>query len=150
MPVRLKFDGLDELVVALRNVPERLADQASDIVIRHAEVAETRLKQIYPPSRNPSGRKRHITLREGVKLDVDINPFGTIAILRSTSPLAHLWEFGTKNRVTQADWKRGAGPPHHGQGVITIASDERHRMNMELVQLLIREGFQITQLQDNI
>jgi len=138
MSMKVEFAGLEELMIELRNLPRDLADQGGDIVEHHAETARAQLVQRYPPKQITKG----LGLREGVELEVRRNPFGTVAILHSKSPAAHLWEFGTEDRQTQKGWDRGRAPEHDG-GLVPIAERNRRALNQDLYALLERNGFTI-------
>jgi hypothetical protein len=129
--VQFVFEGLKELEAYLRQLPRELGAEAADIVISHAEIAETSLRQVYPPGE----------LRDNVHLTVERNEFGAIAFLQSLSGFAHMWEYGTKVRETQKKWKRGAEPAHGDAGVIAIGERWRRRMNEKLIALVRRAGF---------
>lgn len=135
MPV--KWDGLDELRRQLKALPADLAHEAREHVIEAAESAATALRQVYPPG--PTGR-----LRRGVKVTVKQTEAAVVATLKSTAPEAHLWEWGTQNRRTQQGWNRGAAPAHYNQGVVGIGLRHRRRLNGQLVELVKRNGFEVT------
>lgn len=135
MPV--KWDGLDELRRQLKALPADLAHEARQNVVDAAEHAADSLRQAYPPG--PTGR-----LRRGVKVTVKQTDAAVVATLKSTAPEAHLWEFGTQVRRTQQGWNRGAAPAHYNQGVIGIAGRYRKTLNGQLVDLVRRNGFEVT------
>jgi hypothetical protein len=128
--MQMKFEGLDELKDKLRQLPRELGGEAGDIVVKYAEIAETSLRQVYPPGE----------LRNNVRLEVERSPFGAIVLLQSLSGFAHMWEYGTKVRKTQKGWNRGAEPAHPDAGVISIAMRWRRRMVQDLIALLRRAG----------
>lgn len=135
MPVT--WDGLDELRRQLKALPADLAHEARQDVVEAAENAATALRQAYPPG--PTGN-----LRRGVKVIVKQTEATVVATLKSTAPEAHLWEFGTQVRRTQQGWNRGAGPAHYNQGVVGIAGRHRKTLNGQLVELVRRNGFEVT------
>lgn len=137
MSVRLVFEGLDAFKAALRQLPEDLTAEGADLVERHTEITETRLVQSYPLG--DSGN-----LRRGVSSTVDRSRGGVIGRVVSKSPHAHLWEFGTQVRKTAQGWNRGSGPAHFNQGLVGIASQERRRLNTELIDVLERAGFTVS------
>src|SRR5262245_46526023 len=141
MSMKVEFAGLEDLMIQLRNLPRDLADQGGDIVENHAEIARAQLVQRYPPDPPPPTKQitKGLGLREGVELEVRRNPFGTVAILHSKSPDAHLWEFGTEDRATQQGWDRGRAPEHDG-GLVPIAERTRRALNQDLYALLERNG----------
>jgi hypothetical protein len=134
---RLVLDGLAELRAALRALPEELRSDGAKIVDDAAEVTAASLKQSYPLGDTGN-------LRGGVSIATEHTPHGTIGIVRSRSPHAHLWEFGTQNRTTRQGWNRGRSPAHHNQGLVGIASRNRRRKQARLIDLVRRAGFEVT------
>lgn len=135
MPVRLQLDGLAELRAALRHLPADLADDAGDIVEDTTDRTQTALVQTYP--RGDTGN-----LRRGVKTTIEHGAFGVEGTVKSTSPHAHLWEFGTAVRHTARGWNRGKEQSH--DGLVAIAVRERRRMNQRLVELVRSAGFEVS------
>src|SRR5262249_59050369 len=110
MSMTVELTGLTELLTALRDLPQELVTEATTIVEHHAETARAQLVQRYPPKQITEG----LGLREGVELEMLTSSYGVHARLRSRSPAAHLWEFGTQDRHTQEGWNRGRAPEHDG------------------------------------
>lgn len=137
MPVRLQLDGLTELRAALRQLPAELTDDAAAIVEDTTDRTETALVQTYP--KGATGN-----LRRGVKKTVAKGSFGVQGTVKSTSPHAHLWEFGTAVRHTARGWNRGKAPSHAREGLVAIAVRERRRMNQRLVDLVRSAGFEVS------
>lgn len=135
MPV--KWDGLDELRRQVRTLPTDLATEAREDVVGAAQHAADALRQAYPGG--PTGR-----LRRGVSVTTKQTGSSVVAVLKSTAPEAHLWEFGTQVRRTQRGWNRGAGPAHYNQGVVGIAARYRRTLNEQLVDIVKRNGFEVT------
>lgn len=131
------IEGLEELRQALQNLPAELAGEAATIVDQAAARTEARLLANYPDG--DSGN-----LKGGVSRESTLEAAGARAVVRSKSPHAHLWEFGTQNRQTRAGWARGQAPSHRPEGLVTIADEERARMNDELVALLARAGLEVS------
>lgn len=134
---RIVLDGLAELKAALRQLPEGLRAEGAEIVDDTAEITASSLRQAYPLG--DTGK-----LRAGVSVKTEHTPYGTIGIVRSRSPHAHLWEFGTQNRVTRQGWRRGRMPAHKADGLAAIAVRNRRRMYQRLIQLVQRAGFEVT------
>jgi hypothetical protein len=137
MLVHLQLDGLAELRAALRQLPADLVDDAAAIVEDTTDRAMTALLQSYP-----EGETGH--LRRGVKKTIEKGVFGVEGLVKSTSPHAHLWEFGTVVRHTARGWNRGRAPRHYNEGLVGIATRERRRMNQGLVELVRSAGFEVS------
>lgn len=135
----LVWTGLAELRRQLKALPADLAHEARQDVVDAAESAEAALIQSYPPG--PSGG-----MRRGVKVTIKQTEAAVTATLKSTAPEAHLWEFGTQVRRTQQGWNRGAAPAHYNQGVVGIGLRFRRTLNGQLVDLVERNGFEVTGL----
>lgn len=141
MSAHLEIFGLSELRQLLRALPDALVAEASRIVQRNAEIAETQLIQAYPPK---TVQEHQLGLREGVRLDVHDSRFGVEAELKSRSPVAHLWEFGTVERFTAEGWPRGHMPANQNHGLVTIARRTRTQIIVELSELVVRHGLHVT------
>jgi hypothetical protein len=137
MANRFILEGFSDLLAGLRQLPELLTEEATEIVDHTAEITASSLRQVYPLGE--TGK-----LRAGVKIKATRSRFGAARIVRSTSPHAHLWEFGTQNRHTRAGWFRGRAPSHSTEGLVAIATRNRRRMNLQLIDLVRREGFEVT------
>lgn len=134
---RLVLDGLAELRAALQRLPEELRQEGAAIIDNAAEVTASSLRQSYPVGDTGN-------LRAGVSVKTEHTPYGTIGIVTSRSPHAHLWEFGSQNRVTRAGWRRGKSPEHKKEGLVPIAQRNRKKMNQQLVELVRKAGFQVS------
>jgi hypothetical protein len=130
------MEGLDALRLALRNLPATLTEEASDVVDDATEITASSLRQSYPLGDTGN-------LRAGVTATVERNRFGVVGVVKSTSPHAHLWEFGTQNRRTHQGWNRGLVGEHR-DGLVPIAQRNRRRMNGTLVELVRSAGFEVT------
>lgn len=139
MSSTLKFNGLDELRAALRQLPEDMAQEAKGIVLGYADQAKDEIVSGYPLG--PTGNLRNrviVTGREG-------NKFGAVAIVKSAAPHASIFEKGTKVRHTSRGWNRGAMPqPDESQRMIPKVIRLRQKMTADLVALVQRAGFTVT------
>jgi hypothetical protein len=132
---RLEWQGLTEVRQALLHLPADLTSDATPIVDHATETAATSLRQAYPLGE--TGK-----LRQGVKVSVRASAAAVVGEVKSTSPHAHLWEFGTQNRHTRKGWFRGRETPH--QGLVGIAVRVRRRMNEQLIALVKAAGFDVS------
>jgi hypothetical protein len=64
--------------------------------------------------------------------------------VKSTSPHAHFWEFGTQNRTTSKGWNRGKLKDQYNRGLVGISIRERAKLNAKLVELVRKAGFDVT------
>lgn len=134
---RLELEGLEEFHRALRRLPENLANEAGDIVLAHAEEAKREVQSAYPEG--PTGN-----LRARVGVERNKSKFGSSAILKARARHASIFEFGTRQRTTNAGANRGVMPKAQpSEAFIPKAIRARRRMTMALVILLERAGFQV-------
>ena len=139
MSFRLTLEGLDELRAALRQLPEALATEASDIVSAHANAAERDIVGGYPQGSTGN-------LRNRVTIEHDRTKVSVSARVRSRSPHAHLFEDGTARRQTTKGYNRGRMPvAPQDQSMIPKAIRWRARMYARLAAMLEREGFEVSQ-----
>lgn len=134
---RLELTGLSELRAALRQLPDDLAKNGGDRVEAATERARSALVQAYP--RGDTGK-----LRAGVRSKIERSGVAVVGTVNSSSPHAHLWEWGTQNRHTRQGWNRGRSPSHQREGLIPIAQRERRTMNGELVEIVRQAGFEVS------
>jgi hypothetical protein len=143
---RLRWDGLEDLKVALRQLPSRLTEKATTIVVRTVEEAETSLIQAYPlgPQRK---RRQSGNLRRGVLIVTQernsVGQFGVALTLKSKAPHAWIYEHGTGARQTKRGFGRGAMParPVFGR---TMAR-KRRQMWHALADMMRAEGLRVTE-----
>lgn len=136
--VKVQMEGLDELRAELRKLPSDLNRKARDRVIGTANAAAADLGQAYDRSRVTGN------MRRGIKVKVEETETTTTAQVRSTSPHAHLWEFGTEVRRTQKLLNRGEAPAHYDQGLVGIAQRKRRQLNTNLVDIVREAGFEVS------
>lgn len=134
---QLRLDGLSELRAALRQLPAGLAKDGADRVEAATERARAALVRTYP--HGDTGK-----LRAGVRSKIERSGVAVVGTVISSSPHAHLWEFGTQNRHTRQGWNRGRSPSHHREGLVPIAQRERRAMNGELVDIVRQAGFEVS------
>jgi hypothetical protein len=131
----LKFQGLEELRAALRNLPAELTAEATRIVEGAANGAAADIKRNYPVR---TGHLRdHLTVTH-----YDQGKFSTGAIVKNTSPHAWMFENGTQARHTAIGANRGAMPPGHV--FIPRITRARRLMWTQLKELLTRKGLLVT------
>lgn len=135
MSVHVLLDGLDELRQALRDMPAELTNDALAIVASAADDTASEVRSVYPsgPMRNDVvvvDRSRQHQAR---------------FVVESRSEAAVWWEFGTENRTTQQGWNRGAAPAHPDVAVLAIAKRHRAPMRAQLIALVERAGFTVTE-----
>lgn len=131
---QLRLDGLPDLIAALRRLPAELANEAAEYIDDAIEVTAASLIQSYPLGDTGN-------LRKGVKKTIQRSPFGAVGEVKSTSPHAHLWEWGTQNRHTRQGWNRGKLKNQYNRGLVGIAIRERKKLNAKLIELVKRAGF---------
>ena len=113
MPAALRLFGIQELKIALANLPTELKAPASKLVLDTAYAAAAEIEAAYPlgPGTSKNGRKiRPGQLKRGVKVRVlDIGPNAVAAQVRSAAPHAWWYEHGDQlhERRTAQGAKRG-------------------------------------------
>jgi hypothetical protein len=131
MANRFRFTGLEELRADLRKMPEALRDEASEIVLAHAQSAAKDIIDAYP--------ERTGNLKRGVKVvPLSGSRFFAGAIVRNTAKHAFLFEHGSKARHTEIGANRGAMPA--GNVFIPRMQHWRTAMYDALAALLERHG----------
>lgn len=140
MSVKVTWTGLTEFKQALRNLPEDLATEAEDIVVRHAEQAGQETEAGYPTG--PTGN-----LKRGVSVTKDTSrqKLAVVATVKSRARHAHIFEKGTGPRVTRTGASRGRMPAApEAQQMIPKVQRARRRMIDALVALVRRAGFEVS------
>jgi hypothetical protein len=133
---KLVLEGLTELRRELRNLPEDLAREAGVIVTAQAELAKDQIQRAYPE------KTGH--LRSGITVNRDHDRYGAAAIVRSRAKHAHLYEYGTRPRRTNAGANRGSMPQApDANRMIPIIVRRRRAMMVGLIALLERIGFKV-------
>ena len=145
MSSRLTFDGLDQLIQDLRQLPGHLRDEATTIIHATASGAVEEMRAAYPEG--PRGR-----LKRGLKTAFrQDSEFGSAGVVTNTAPHAFIFEQGTQaryvstlplGRVKNFGYRRGAMPP--GRVFIPIAMRRRRDMYTALTEVVRRQGFQVT------
>lgn len=138
MPVSFRIDGLTELADQLKRLPHELQAEARAITLRRANAAAERMRAAYP-DRTGDGKK---SLRNRLKVTTEESSFSASAIVKNTSPLAAIFEFGTMARHTALGANRGSMPVGHV--FIRINVEERRAMyNDDFRELLERAGLAV-------
>jgi hypothetical protein len=125
----VRWEGLDELKAALRQLPTELAGEASHIIEGTANAAIVDMRAEYPPGE----------LRDGVyQSTLSTGPFGVGIQIRNRSGWAWHWDHGTEMRHWINKKSTGRMQPKHTFG--RTMSQSRRRMYAQLAQLLERHG----------
>lgn len=140
MSASVKLEGLDELRAELRQLPETLKSEAASIVLEAAESCKRETQAAYP--------SRTGNLRRGVTMNVDANNrAGVSARVKSGAHHAHLYDRQTPSNVrkTNSGANRGRMPAApEAQRMIPIAIRARRRMVMQLIDMVQRQGLEVT------
>ena len=136
--IAVKWDGLEELKAALRQLPEELTAEASHIVEGIANGAIVDMRAEYPTG-ELTRLLAQSTLSEG--------PFGVGIRIRNGSGYAWMWDHGTRARHWNSRSKKSTGamwgktkPPHTFGRVM---AQSRRRMYGQLKQMLERAGLTV-------
>jgi Bacteriophage HK97-gp10, putative tail-component len=129
-----RIEGLTELSDQLARLPAELQAKARTIVLLRANKALNRMRQAYP-ARTGDGNK---SLRNKLKVTTEESTFSASAIVKNTSPLAALFEFGTQARHKALGASTGAMPAGHV--FIQIAVEERRAMYEDDFRALLEQA----------
>ncbi len=115
-----------------------MTQQAGQIVEDTARETGAQTASHYPLG--PTGNLRN-------RVRVDINqptPGRVIGIVRSQSPIAGIFEKGTKDRTTRKGWSRGRMPAaSEDEAMIPRVVRARRRMTGLLIDLVRKAGFEV-------
>ncbi len=127
-----------EFRAVLKNLPKDLTTEASDIVVNHAEKAGSQIASVYDRVHKTGN------LRRGLKIQkAPAATFHAVAVVRSTSPHAWLYEHGTQGRIRY--YKLASRGPMPGANVFVPAViRERRAMVDDLVRMVERAGLTVT------
>lgn len=142
MTVDFKLDGLNELITALKHLPEELVQDAEQIVSDATYAAGDEVKTIYQRFADETGGSMH-DLISGVVVTVDRQPRRVVGHVKSTSGFAWMFEHGTKIRKTRKGWNRGQIKPLHA--VIPTCMRHRRVMYARLADMLRRAGLLVSE-----
>jgi hypothetical protein len=132
--VRLSFDGLSDLIAALKALPDALAAEAGKDVHDAANRAAEEVIAAYPEV--TGNLKQHVKV-----VTKNAGRYGVVAQVRSTAKHADLYEFGTQARHTALGYNRGTMPP--AKKFVPIMARYRRRMQDRLIKVVEAEGFTV-------
>lgn len=133
---RFRWDGLEELKAALRQLPEELTGEGSHIVEGAANGAAVDVRSGY------AGHRRSGNLQDGVTVEHGVSGFGTSAVVKSNARHAWLFENGSQARHTAIGANRGSMPPAHV--FVPAVMRKRRAMYDELKAMLTRHGLLVS------
>ena len=131
------YAGFDEIRAMLAALPLELNREVRRAVERATESTARDLKTVYPGT----DMQRYIR----TSYQKTSGAVGLVGTVYSGSILAHLWEWGTADRYTQAGWFRGAEPAHPDRGLITLARRYRKQLHADVADILEQAGFTVTE-----
>lgn len=132
MSASVRFDGLDQLIAELRNLPRDLAEESGGIVLDAGTEAHDSID--YP--RLSGDLADHLQLKT-----INAGAFGAAVVLKNTAKHAAIYEHGSQARYTSAGAFRGQMPPASGrQSFVAMSIRARARMYDRLRALLVRHG----------
>lgn len=136
MSASVRWNGLEELRAALRNLPKDLAGEASSIVQRAAADAAQEIRAGYQAHRRTGNLAEHVKVEA-----LSVGPFGAGMAVKSTAKHAQIFERGTELRHTSLGANRGAMPP--GRVFVPAVIRRRRTMYERLKALLISHGLTV-------
>ncbi len=131
---RFQFQGLQDLFEGLRNLPPELQAEGGEIVVAHAEAAQTEIQGAYP--------SRTGNLRDHVTVKTVVGQFSTNAIVKNTAKHAVIFENGTQARHTDLGAARGSMPPGHV--FVPVVIRRRRAMYEALKGLIAKKGLVVS------
>jgi len=136
-PTELRWDGLEELKAALRELPDDLKGEASHLVEGRANAAAMDIRSGYAGHRHSGNLQSKVTVTH-----FENGRYSTGAIVKNTAKHAWLFENGTQARHTKAGWNRGRMPPGH----VFVPRIIRHRRMLyrEIIEMMVRNGLAVT------
>jgi|SRR5262245_1146135 len=137
MAARLALNGLDQLRDDLLRLPTDLADDADIVVQTITERTAQQLVATYPTGATGN-------LRAGVRTRYRRSKGKTTGYVVSTSPHAHLWEYGTQVRTTREGWNRGRMPSHTADGLVSIAMRNRRQLRTAVTNQMRHHGLTVS------
>lgn len=147
----VKVTGLNELREALRNLPDRLKDEAAVIVRQHADEMARVTQDAYPtgPKGSPNSNSGNPPggLKRGVRVTHEGSHLTVVSQVRSHANHAHLFEEGSKVRRNRRGQNRGQMKPGGGNEsalMIPKAIRLRRRMTAALISMVERNGLKVT------
>lgn len=124
------FNGIEELLKSLKEIPDEIAEKAGVIALRVAEETAAEAREAYPLGATGN-------LRKGVK--VKKQTFGNYIVsakVINTSEHSHLYEDGTELRKTKNDADRGIMPKAAKPTIRSIAPRKRREFNDDLADMV--------------
>lgn len=137
MSARVTWKGLQELFRDLQLLPAQSASEATNIATAAANSAAVEVRTVYGDHAVTG------VLQARVRVDdLTTKRFGVHKRVINTAPHAHLFEFGTVERKTDAGWSRGKMWGRQPGGHVFIPAMERARARMytQMKAMLIRLG----------
>lgn len=138
MSVSTEWTGIDEFREWLQNLPRDAAVEAGRIVEAEATYAAFQIRGLYGAHVHTGTLQKRVTVNKKVTREGVV-----IWNVRSGSPLAWIFEFGTEARhyITVHGVKKliGKMPPAHI--FITVIIGRRRIMYLKLKDMLVRFGF---------
>jgi hypothetical protein len=119
----MELKGFDDLLRELATLPSTLRAASDPILLRHARVGESQLKAAYPVVTG--------NLRDGVQIEERVaRGVAVLYTLRSGSPHAHLYEFGTAHTAPKATF-------------LPITERERRAATVAVAEIVRAEGLTV-------
>jgi len=137
----LRLDGLEQLRAAFRQLPRDMQQEVAVIVQAHAEEAKRKMEAAYPV-RTYGERSGRGNLRKGLTLEARYDPTTAHAVVRNRAKHAWIYEKGTGPRKWANGKSTGSMPA--GNVFVPIAIPTRRHMELALVDVVRRAGFDVT------
>jgi hypothetical protein len=123
MSAKIELGGFDDLLRDLVALPVKLQHGADPILLRHARASQARVQGAYPVVTG--------NLRGGVKIvERTARGVATLYTLVSSSPHAHLYEFGTARTTPRATF-------------LPITEHDRRAATADVAELVRAEGITV-------
>jgi hypothetical protein len=123
------WDGLTELLAALKAMPETCAGEAAHLVDGAANGAYVDISGAYPI--RTGNLRKGMRLQRVVKKGLEVG-----AEVKNVAPHANLFEIGTQARHTKIGANRGSMPPGHV--FVPRILKARRRLTQDLKDMVVR------------
>ena len=131
------WEGLNEFRAQLRELPRRLAGEASHLMEAAANGAAVDIRTVYGQHRVTGHLQESVSVTQEAT-----SAYGVIYLVKSSDPIAWLFDNGSQARhwargkSTGAMW--GKTPPTHA--FVGTMMRARRRMYSTLADMMVREG----------
>lgn len=133
MPVQVHWSGLQEEIRAIESLAAQHLGEASHIVDGEANASAVEIRTAYGEHRFTGRLQDGVTVEDAPHVALEV-----AKRVRSSSPLAFIFEHGTVARHTAIGADRGAAPA--GNVFIPVMIRGRRRIDAAVAAMMLRSG----------